>query len=80
MVGGGEEIKSIRPLNVQDMISVGATMIGILENYLPRESYKLNIIGGKILNLFYDEFVKFVPAYILKKQEEELQVQKTLAN
>jgi hypothetical protein len=43
----------------------------VLENYLPREQTKLNIIGSKVLDIFYDEFVKFVPAYILKREEEK---------
>jgi hypothetical protein len=31
----------------------------------------LNVIGGKVLDIFYDEFIKFVPAYILKREEEK---------
>jgi len=31
----------------------------------------LTIIGSKVLDIFYDEFVKFVPAYILKREEEK---------
>jgi len=42
-----------------------------LETYLPRESQNLNIIGSKILDIFYDEFIKFVPAYILKREEDK---------
>jgi len=46
-------------------------LIEVLENYLPREQNKLNKIGTKVLDIFYDEFVKFVPAYILKREEEK---------
>lgn len=53
------------------MRDVGSELIQVLENYLPREYSKLNLIGGKVLNIFYDEFVKFVPAYILKREEEK---------
>jgi len=28
-------------------------------------------LGGKILDIFYEEFIKFVPAYILKREEEK---------
>jgi len=42
-----------------------------LENYLPYEQHKLNIIGNKVLDIFYDEFIKFVPAYILNREKEE---------
>jgi hypothetical protein len=33
------------------------------------------MIGGKVLELFYDEFIKFVPAYILKREEEQKEQQ-----
>jgi hypothetical protein len=42
-----------------------------LESYLPREQSRLTILGGKILDIFYEEFIKFVPAYILKREEEK---------
>ena len=38
---------------------------------MPRESHNLNIIGSKILDIFYDEFIKFVPAYLLKREEDK---------
>jgi len=28
-------------------------------------------LGGKVLDIFYEEFIKFVPAYILKREEEK---------
>jgi len=28
------------------------------------------MIGGKVLDLFYEEFIKLVPPYILKREEE----------
>jgi len=32
----------------------------------------LNIIGTKVLDIFYDEFIKFVPSYKLKREKEEM--------
>jgi hypothetical protein len=53
------------------MQEIGKILIENLETYLPRESHNLNIIGSKVLDIFYDEFIKFVPAYILKREEEK---------
>lgn len=58
------------------MKEIGQKLIEVLENYLPREQSKLNKIGTKVLDIFYDEFVKFVPAYILKREEEKKQEEK----
>jgi hypothetical protein len=41
-----------------------------MNNYLPAQIHNLSFLSGKILNIFYDEFTKFVPAYILKREEE----------
>lgn len=30
----------------------------------------LSYISGKILDVFYDEFVKFIPPFILKREQE----------
>ena len=60
-------------LTLQEMKEIGQKLIEVLENYLPREQSKLNKIGTKVLDIFYDEFVKFVPAYILKREEEKKQ-------
>lgn len=46
-------------------------MILTLENYLPYEQHKLSIIGSKVLDIFYDEFIKFVPAHKLKRENDE---------
>lgn len=43
----------------------------VLEKYLPREQTKMNLISQKVFEIFYEEFVKFVPPYILKKEEEK---------
>ena len=40
-------------------------------SYLPGEQSKLQFISGKILDVFYDEFIKFIPPYILKREEEK---------
>lgn len=42
-----------------------------MNSYLPSEQYKLQFLSGKILDVFYDEFIKFVPPYILKREEEK---------
>jgi|TARA_B110000305_G_C19006971_1_gene433118 hypothetical protein len=42
-----------------------------MNNYLPSEEHKLQFLSGKILDVFYDEFIKFVPPYILKREEEK---------
>ena len=49
-------------------------MIKALENYLPHEQSKLQIISSKILDIFYEEFIKFVPAYILEREKEKIKV------
>jgi hypothetical protein len=38
--------------------------------FLPSEKDKLNFLSGKILEVFYNEFIKFVPPHILKKEED----------
>lgn len=52
------------------MVDIGRDMVLCLENYLPSEEYKLAVIGSKVLDIFYDEFVKFVPAYMLKRDDD----------
>lgn len=61
----------IKHLSLDEMSQIGSKLIEVLENYLPREQNKLNKIGTKVLDIFYDEFIKFVPAYILKREEEK---------
>lgn len=46
-------------------------MCQTLHNYLPSEIHKLQFLSGKILEIFYDEFIKFVPPYILKREQEK---------
>ena len=58
-------------LTTEQMSDIGGTLIETLETYLPREQSKLSIIGCKVLDIFYEEFIKFVPAYILKREEEK---------
>lgn len=57
-------------LTLQDKLELGAQLVQSLESYLPREHNKLSILSGKILDAFYEEFIKFVPPYILKREEE----------
>ena len=58
-------------MSVADYQSLGSTLISTLNNYLPSEQYKLQFLSGRILDVFYDEFIKFVPPYILKREEEK---------
>lgn len=58
-------------MSIEHMREIGRNFILVLENYLPREQSKLSIIGGKVLDIFYEEFIKFVPFYILKKEQEK---------
>lgn len=63
--------KQIIPMDVKDYQSMGTTLVQIMNNYLPSEEHKLQFLSGKILDVFYDEFIKFVPPYILKREEEK---------
>ena len=29
------------------------------------------MLSGKILEIFYEEFIKFIPPYVLKREEEK---------
>ena len=58
-------------MTVQDYNSLGESLMRVMHNYLPSEQYKLQFLSGKILDVFYDEFIKFIPAYILKREEEK---------
>ena len=62
-------------MSVADMQSVGKTLIEVLESHLPREQNKLNLIGSTVLDIFYEEFIKFVPAHVLRREEERAQQQ-----
>lgn len=58
-------------MSVPDYQSLGQSLMQVMDNYLPSEQYKLQFLSGKILDVFYDEFIKFVPPYILKREEEK---------
>ena len=60
----------INHFGIKDYMSIGATLSMMLHNYLPKEQSKLDILSGKILEIFYDEFIKFIPPYVLKREEE----------
>jgi len=49
---------------------IGQTLIQVINNYLPREQSKLELLSGKILDIFYEEFVKLIPPFVLKREEE----------
>lgn len=58
-------------MTLEDYQSLGTTLAQVMHNYLPSEQYKLQFVSGKILNVFYDEFIKFIPPHVLKKEEEK---------
>jgi hypothetical protein len=58
-------------MSTSDYNSLGSTLINVMHSYLPSEQSKLQFISGKILDVFYDEFIKFIPPYILKREEEK---------
>ena len=58
-------------MSLSDYNSLGETLVQVMHNYLPGEQSKLQFISGKILDVFYDEFIKFIPPYILKREEEK---------
>ena len=58
-------------MSQSDYSSLGSTLIQVMHSYLPSEQSKLQFISGKILDVFYDEFIKFIPPYILKREEEK---------
>lgn len=61
----------ISHMTLEDYRSMGETLIQTMHNFLPGEQHKLQIISGKILDVFYEEFIKFIPPYILKREEEK---------
>ena len=63
--------KRLIHMTIQDYNSLGESLMRIMHNYLPSEQYKLQFLSGKILDVFYDEFIKFIPPYILKREEEK---------
>ena len=63
--------KKLTHMSTNDYNSLGSTLIQVMHSYLPTEQSKLQFISGKILDVFYDEFIKFIPPYILKREEEK---------
>jgi len=55
---------------VSDLRQIGKTLALVLNNYLPKEQSKLELLSNKILEIFYEEFIKFIPPYILRREEE----------
>ena len=58
-------------MSLGDYQSLGTTLMQVMHSYLPSEQSKLQFISGRILDVFYDEFIKFIPPYILKREEEK---------
>lgn len=63
--------KKYEHMSVPEYQSLGTTMIESLHAYLPSQLHNLKFLGGQILQVFYEEFTKLVPAYILKREEEK---------
>ena len=42
-----------------------------MHSYLPQETNRLTLLSDKILEIFHDEFIKFIPPYVLKREEEK---------
>lgn len=53
-------------------MGIGSQLAKTLLNFLPKDHEKLNVLSGKILEIFYDEFIKFIPPFILKREEERM--------
>ena len=58
-------------MSQRDYESLGETLAKTLHSYLPGEQHLLEFVSGKILDVFYDEFVKFIPPFILKREREK---------
>jgi len=63
--------RKLMHFTINEYNSLGETLMTVMHNYLPSEQSKLQFISGKILDVFYDEFIKFIPPYILKREEEK---------
>lgn len=54
-----------------DYESLGETLMKTMHSYLPGEQHLLEFVSGRILDVFYDEFVKFIPPFMLKREREK---------
>jgi len=54
---------------------MGSQLMQALHNYLPSEQNKLDVLSGKILEIFYEEFTKLIPPYLIKREEEKKKMQ-----
>jgi len=45
-------------MSIQEYNSLGETLIIVMNNYLPSEQHMLQFLSGKILDVFYDEFIR----------------------
>lgn len=63
--------KKLEHMSQEDYESLGETLMKTVHWYLPGEQHLLDFISGKILDVFYDEFVKFIPPYMLKRERQE---------
>jgi hypothetical protein len=68
------ETNKTTPLTLKDMQNVGKTLVEVLESHLPREQSNYHHIGSAVLDIFYEEFIKLVPAHVLKREKEEKQL------
>lgn len=58
-------------MSQEDYESLGETLMKTMHSYLPGEQHLLEFVSGRILDVFYDEFVKFIPPFMLKREREK---------
>jgi hypothetical protein len=56
-------------MSTADMQKVGQSLIKVIETYLPSQALKFQVICDKVFDIFYEEFIKFVPSYVLKREQ-----------
>lgn len=56
-----EKKQNILQFSVPEYNSLGTSFMQVLHYYLPSEAHKLQFLSGRILDVFYEEFVKFIP-------------------
>ena len=62
----------ITHLSLADLRDIGQTLISALENYLPSQQSKLSFMVSSVHTIFYEEFIKLVPQYILNREEKKM--------
>lgn len=63
------QTNKITHMSTADMQKVGQSLIKVIETYLPSQALKFQVICDKVFDIFYEEFIKFVPSYVLKREQ-----------